>query len=60
MRKDQRDDLKIELLSERIEMMRDELLNIGLRDGLTASTTIKHSELLDEQIEIFQRVIKEY
>ncbi|MGN8646289.1 Spo0E family sporulation regulatory protein-aspartic acid phosphatase [Gracilibacillus sp. HCP3S3_G5_1] len=45
-----------ELLLERIEIMRKKLVDIGLRDGLTAPSTIEYSELLDEQIEIYQKL----
>ncbi|SFL33238.1 Spo0E like sporulation regulatory protein [Gracilibacillus orientalis] len=59
MNKGERDDINLKLLSERIEQMRDELVNIGFLDGLTAPTTIKYSKLLDEKIETFQKIIKE-
>ncbi|MGN8648148.1 Spo0E family sporulation regulatory protein-aspartic acid phosphatase [Gracilibacillus sp. HCP3S3_G5_1] len=49
----------IDSLLERIEVMRDELVAIGLRDGLTAPTTLEYSKLLDEYIKIYQRVMKD-
>lgn len=49
----------IDSLLERIEVMRDELLAIGLRDGLTAASTLKYSELLDEYIKIYQKLMKD-
>ncbi|WP_163538170.1 aspartyl-phosphate phosphatase Spo0E family protein [Gracilibacillus sp. YIM 98692] len=41
---------------KQIENMRRELVDIGLRDGLNAPSTLKHSELLDEQIKIYQKL----
>ncbi len=49
----------IDVLSEKIEMMRSELLDIGFRDGFTASTTIEYSELLDQEIEVYQKIVSD-
>ncbi|MGP4038798.1 Spo0E family sporulation regulatory protein-aspartic acid phosphatase [Gracilibacillus sp. D59] len=59
MTKENNDEINVALLLERIEIMRKELVNIGFRDGLTASSTIKYSESLDEQIETFQKLIRD-
>ncbi|MDX8047168.1 aspartyl-phosphate phosphatase Spo0E family protein [Gracilibacillus sp. S3-1-1] len=45
-------------LLKRIEKMRRKLVNDAFRDGFTAPSTIKQSELLDEQIETYQKMIK--
>ncbi|QGH37081.1 Spo0E family sporulation regulatory protein-aspartic acid phosphatase [Gracilibacillus salitolerans] len=47
------------LLLERIEAMRNKLLDIGFRDGLTAPSTLKYSELLDEEIKVYQKLMKD-
>ncbi|PWU67187.1 MULTISPECIES: aspartyl-phosphate phosphatase Spo0E family protein [Gracilibacillus] len=49
----------IGVLLEKIEIMRRELLDIGFRDGLTAPSTLEYSELLDEEIRIYQKIIKD-
>ncbi|WP_163537237.1 aspartyl-phosphate phosphatase Spo0E family protein [Gracilibacillus sp. YIM 98692] len=45
-----------ERLSERIEYMRNELIRIGMRDGLNADTTIAYSKQLDILIKDFQKI----
>ncbi len=59
MSKESNEKIDVESLLERIEVMRRELLDIGFRDGLTAPTTIKYSELLDEQIKVYQKMIRD-
>ncbi|MFD2656626.1 aspartyl-phosphate phosphatase Spo0E family protein [Gracilibacillus thailandensis] len=59
MIKESNEKLNINLLLEQIEKMREELVDIGLRDGLTAPSTLEYSELLDEQIKVYQRLLKE-
>ncbi|ENH95514.1 hypothetical protein J416_15697 [Gracilibacillus halophilus YIM-C55.5] len=49
-------DEQTEMVSKRIEVLRDEFLIIGFRDGLTVPTTVRKSELLDEQIDLYQRL----
>ncbi|QGH36219.1 Spo0E family sporulation regulatory protein-aspartic acid phosphatase [Gracilibacillus salitolerans] len=49
-------EIDVELLLQRIEVMRSELVDIGFRDGLTAPSTLKYSELLDEQIKVYQKL----
>ncbi|WP_208589487.1 aspartyl-phosphate phosphatase Spo0E family protein [Gracilibacillus suaedae] len=51
-------EVDVDSLLERIELMREKLVDIGLREGLTAPSTLKYSELLDEQIKIYQKLIK--
>ncbi len=51
------EETNIDVLSEKIEMMRKELLAIGFREGFTASSTIEYSELLDKQIEVYQKIV---
>ncbi|SHM58830.1 aspartyl-phosphate phosphatase Spo0E family protein [Gracilibacillus kekensis] len=46
-----------EYLQDRIEILREELIKIGLRDGLTAPSTVRLSELLDKEIKVYQRKI---
>lgn len=58
MSKESNLDADIGVLLEKIEIMRRELLDIGFRDGLTAPTTIEYSESLDEEIRIYQEMIK--
>ncbi|WP_018930668.1 aspartyl-phosphate phosphatase Spo0E family protein [Gracilibacillus lacisalsi] len=56
MRKSKMD---VESLLEQIEIMREELVNIGLRDGLTASSTLEYSQLLDERIKVYQKLLQD-
>ncbi|SFL34165.1 Spo0E like sporulation regulatory protein [Gracilibacillus orientalis] len=52
-------EIDVELLLERIEVMRRELLDKGFRDGLTAPSTLEYSELLDEYIKVYQKLKKD-
>ncbi|WP_163583228.1 aspartyl-phosphate phosphatase Spo0E family protein [Gracilibacillus saliphilus] len=51
--------MDVESLLEQIEIMREELVDIGLRDGLTASSTLEYSQLLDERIKVYQKMLKD-
>ncbi|WP_231710586.1 aspartyl-phosphate phosphatase Spo0E family protein [Gracilibacillus suaedae] len=51
--------ININLLLEQIEKMREELVDIGLRDGLTAPSTLEYSQLLDERIKVYQKMLKD-
>lgn len=51
-------EVDVDSLLERIELMREKLVDIGLREGLTAPTTLRFSELLDEQIKVYQELMK--
>ncbi|MGN8646330.1 Spo0E family sporulation regulatory protein-aspartic acid phosphatase [Gracilibacillus sp. HCP3S3_G5_1] len=59
MAKESNDDTNAVLLLKQIEIMRKKLVAIGFRDGLTAPSTIEYSELLDEQIEIYQKMLRD-
>ncbi len=59
MTKENNDEINTASLLVKIEIMRKELVDIGFRDGLTASSTIKYSESLDELIEVYQKMIRD-